>query len=149
MFKFATHLNCLQRKMYTIKHLPTQFEYYSAMHMTRLCNTPFFVYNDIAISKKIEFGFPLYDKGIDIIDESFTHIAQVKYYKKDIHIGYGKLSTFLATPLLVGRNNLILTLLRTSHSKLNCDIQNIIKRGGMKDIELCNAEFLKYIQFYK
>ena len=148
MFKYAAHLHTLNRKMYMINHLPTLFEYYSARHLTRMYNKPFFVYNDLDVSQKAKFGFPLCDKGVDIVDEDFTHIAQVKYYKEDRHIGYGKLSTFLATPLLVGRGDLVLTLLRTSHSKLDRDIQNIIERGYMNDVSLCDKEFLQYIHFY-
>ena len=147
MFKLAAHLHSLNRKMYTITHLPTLFEYYSALHLTQLYKKPFYVYNNVSSSHKTQFGFPICDKGVDLVDEQFSHIVQVKYYKEDRYIGYGKLSTFLATPILVNNNHLQLSLVRTNHSKLSTDIQDIITRGQLKDITLCNKDFLKYITY--
>ena len=137
------HLQFLKQRMATTSYLPTRFEYYSAIHLTTLYNTCFYVYKDIPISHKRNAGFPITDKGIDLIDETFDHIGQVKYYGSRSKIHYGKLSTFLATPILVGRKNLQLTLIRTNNSKLHSDIQQIVQRGDLTDITLCPQEFLK------
>jgi hypothetical protein len=123
--------------------LYTRFEYYSAIHLTKLHNICFYAYKDIPLSHKRSAGFPLTDKGVDLIDETFNHIAQVKYYGPRSKIHYGKLSTFLATPILVGRKNLKLTLIRTDHSKLHSDIHQIVERGDLTDITMCSQEFLK------
>ena len=140
MFQLSKHIYSLERKMHIITHLPTAFKYYSAIHLTRYYKKPFFVYGDICSSKKTEFGFPIQDKGIDIVDEHFQHIAQVKYYKEYSKIYYGKLATFLATPLLVGKK-LDMTLARTN-CLLHSDIKQIIVRGDLNDIRLCNKDFL-------
>ena len=126
-----------------MKCLPSRVEYYSAIHLTKLHNVCFYAYKDIPISHKRYAGFPLTDKGIDLIDETFSHIGQVKYYGPRSKIHYGKLSTFLATPILVGRKNLQLTLVRTHHSKLHSDIQNIVHREDLNDVTLCAQEFMK------
>ena len=137
------HLLFLEQRMATMKCLPSRFEYYSAIHLTKLHNVCFYAYKDIPISHKRYAGFPLTDKGIDLIDETFSHIGQVKYYGPRSKIHYGKLSTFLATPILVGRKNLQLTLVRTHHSKLHSDIQNIVHREDLNDVTLCAQEFMK------
>ena len=124
--------------------LSARFEYYSAIHLTKLHKVCFYAYKDIPISHKLYAGFPLTDKGIDLIDETFSHIGQVKYYGPRSKIHYGKLSTFLATPILVGRKHLQLTLVRTHHSKLHSDIHHIVQRGDLKDVTLCAREFLRY-----
>jgi hypothetical protein len=132
--------------MKSIVHIPTLFEYYAAIHLTKQMQHPFYVYRDIPNSHKINAGFPILDKGIDVIDSTLQHIVQVKYYKKNGIIYYGNLSTFLASPLLVGQKNLRLTLVRTHHSVLHPEIENIIKRGDMKDITLCPNQFLQAIK---
>ena len=129
-----------------ITYRPTLFEYYSAIHMSKLHQTPFFVYSDIPLSHKRGAGFPLTDKGIDLINDRFTHIAQVKYYGPKGRITYGGLSTFLATPVLTGKRTLRLTLLRTDHCKVNEDIKGIIKRGDLTDISMQERAFLDYIR---
>ncbi len=138
------HIQFLEQRMASISNLSTRFEYYSAIHLTKLHKVCFYAYQDIPISHKRYAGFPLEDKGIDLIDETFSHIGQVKYYGPRSKIHYGKLSTFLATPILVGRKNLQLTLVRTHHSKLHSDIRRIVERGDLTDIALCSREFLKY-----
>jgi hypothetical protein len=132
--------------MKCITHVPTLFEYYTAIHLTKKLETPFYVYCDLPHSHKINSGFPIQDKGIDVIDSTLQHIVQVKYYKKHGEIHYGKLSTFLATPILVGHNHLRLTLVRTNHSRLHPEIQKIVKRGDMNDVTLCPQQFLQMIK---
>jgi hypothetical protein len=140
------HLQFLEQRMAAIQHIPTLFEYYSAIQLTKQFQTRFYAYQDIPDSHKKYAGFPIYDKGIDLIDETFQNIAQVKYYKKHGTIYYGNLSTFLASPILVGRKHLQLTLVRTQHSWLHPEIQNIVDRGDMKDVTLCPKQFLQAIK---
>ena len=140
------HLQFLHYQMKSITHVPTLFEYYSAIHLTKQFQTRFYAYQDIPESHKKNAGFPVHDKGIDLIDEIFQNIVQVKYYKKNGIIHYGKLSTFLGSPILVGRKDLRLTLVRTNHSQLHPEIQNIVKRGDMKDITLCPNMFLQTLK---
>ena len=140
------HLQFLQYQMKSIVHLPTLFEYYAAIHLTKQLQTQFYVYRDIPDSHKMNAGFPIHDKGIDVIDSTLQHIVQVKYYKKHGTIYYGNLSTFLASPILVGRKHLQLTLVRTQHSWLHPEIQNIVDRGDMKDVTLCPKQFLQAIK---
>jgi hypothetical protein len=140
------HLQFLHYQMKSISHIPTLFEYYAAIHLSKQLQTQFYVYRDLPDSHKINAGFPIQDKGIDVIDSTLQHIVQVKYYKKHGTIHYGNLSTFLASPILVGRKDLRLTLVRTHHSQLHHEIQNIVKRGDMKDITLCSNQFLHLIK---
>jgi hypothetical protein len=132
--------------MMLITHRPTLFEYYSAIHMSKLHQTPFFVYQDIPLSHKKAAGFPLTDMGIDLINDRFTHIAQVKYYGPKGRITYGDLSTFLATPVLTGQRFLRLTLLRTDHCHLQGEVKGIIGRGDLCDIALKERVFLDCIR---
>ena len=81
-----------------------------------------------------------------MIDSTLQHIVQVKFYKKNGEIHYGKLSTFLASPILVGRKNLQLTLVRTNHSWLHPELQNIVRRGDMNDVTLCPNQFLETLK---
>ena len=138
-----SHLQFLKYQMKSIIHVPTLFEYYAAAYLTKEQNKLFYVYRDLPDSHKTNAGFPIEDRGIDVIDETMQHIVQVKFYKKHGEIHYGKLSTFLATPILVGQKNLRLTLVRTNHSCLHPEIQNIIQRGDMNDITLCPHTFLR------
>jgi hypothetical protein len=142
------HLQFLEQRLASLTHLSLQFEYYSAIHLTKQFQTRFYAYQDIPESHKKYAGFPISDKGIDLIDETFQTIVQVKYYKKNGKIYYGNLSAFLASPILVGRKDLRLTLVRTNHSWLHPEIQNIIKRGDMKDITLCPNQFLETLKRY-
>jgi len=130
--------------MASIVHIPTRFEYYSAIHLTKLHNIRFYAYQDIPFSHKRDNGFPLHDKGVDLIDETFRHIVQVKYYGPKRKIGYGHLATFFGTPLLVGRKHLQLTLVRTRHSKIHSEIRNMVQRGDLADVTLCSNQFLHY-----
>jgi len=137
-----THIRFLHGQMKSIIHVPTLFEYYAAIHLTKERQMLFYAYRDIPDSHKMKAGFPIQDKGIDVIDSTLQHIVQVKYYKKGGEIHYGKLSTFLATPVLVGKKHLELTLVRTRHSQLHHEIQQIVRRGDMNDITLCSHTFL-------
>ena len=141
-----THLQFLRHQMRLHQHAPTLFEYYAAIHMSRLHHTCFYVYQDVPVSHKIARGFPATDKGIDLINETYDHIAQVKFYRSQRMIHYGKLSTFLATPLLVGRPQLQLTLLRTAHSTLHREIEAIVRRGGIHDIGLDADAFWRLLK---
>jgi len=137
------HLSYLEHRIRSIRHLPTAFEYYSAKHLTLYYGTPFHVYQDISPSLKMRYGFPERDQGVDVANEDFTHIGQAKYYGPGKLIHYGTLATFLATPLLVGRKELKLSLLRTRHSILHTDIKRIANRGVLNDISLDSTEFLQ------
>ena len=141
-----SHLQFLERQMASVRHLPTLFEYHAALHHTKLHQTRFYAYQDIPLSHKRDAGFPLSDKGIDLIDETFRHIVQVKYYGPRMKLHYGQLSTFLATPLLVGRRHLRLTLVRTNHCKIHSDIHQMVQRGDLSDVTLCQRSFLKSIR---
>ena len=140
------HLQFLYYQMKWISHVPTLFEYYAAIHLTKKLQTQFYVYRDLPDSHKVTAGFPIQDKGIDVIDSTLQHIVQVKFYKKHGEIHYGKLSTFLASPILVGRKNLQLTLVRTNHSWLHPELQNIVRRGDMNDVTLCPNQFLETLK---
>jgi len=142
------HLRYLKDQMFHITHRPTLFEYYAAIHLTKQHNRPFYVYQDLPLSHKRDAGFPLTDKGIDVIDECFQHIVQVKYYGPKTKLFYGQLATFLATPLLVGRRDLSLTLVRTNTCKVHSDIRQIIDRKDLTDVPLSDAEFLKFMRQY-
>ena len=80
------HVRYLQQQMKSIVHVPTLFEYYAAIHLTQSYQMLFYVYQDLPDSHKINAGFPIQDKGIDVIDATLKHIVQVKYYKKDSFI---------------------------------------------------------------
>jgi hypothetical protein len=141
-----SHIRFLHYQMKSIVHIPTLFEYYAAIQLTKDLQTQFYAYRDIPDSHKTKAGFPIQDKGIDVIDATLQHIVQVKFYKKGGEIHYGKLSTFLATPILVGKKHLQLTLVRTNHSHLHPEIQRIIQRGDMKDVTLCSNRFLESLK---
>lgn len=138
----SKHIAYLEMKMKRISNLPIAFEYYSAIHLTKVYKKPFHVYKDVTPLKKVYHGFPIEDKGVDVIDEDFQHIGQVKYYLSQYKIHYGTLATFLATPILVNKK-LQLTLLRTNRSLIHSDVQQIIARGHLQDIRLCGEEFLE------
>ena len=138
-----SHLRYLKDHMARMTHRPTLFEYYAAIQLTKQHSRPFYVYQDLPLSHKINAGFPLTDKGIDVIDECFQHIVQVKYYGPNTKLHYGQLATFLATPLLVGRRDLSLTLVRTKTCTVHSDIQRIIDRGDLTDLTLCSREFMR------
>lgn len=142
-----SHIQFLERKIYDLgKHdhplsRPTQFEYYSAIYLSRLHEKSYYVWKDLTPAQKEKAEFPINDKGIDLAEETFTSVGQVKYYGEKQSIGYGKLATFCGMPVLTGKD-LVLNLLRTSHSCLSSDIQGIVKGGRMMDIPLCNQTFL-------
>lgn len=139
------HLHFLEQRMSNIKHLPTLFEYYSAIHLTKKQQIRYYVYQDLPDSHKRDAGFPIMDKGVDLVDETWQNIVQVKYYGQKNKIHYGKLATFLGTPILVGRKHLNLTLVRTNHCKVHSEIHRIIRRGDLIDVPLSSRDFLKFI----
>lgn len=156
MSRLISHIQRLEWRIHELSSmryspyiLPTMFEYYSAIRMTTRTLKPFNVWRDVNVNKKMLNNFPIQDTGVDATDENFTHIVQSKYYKKDNIISYGKLSTFLATPLLVGNNKMKLTLVRTSHSLLDIKIREMVNRGDIEDVKICNEEFLYDVENIK
>ena len=136
--------NEFQKENLTYHRLPIMFEYYCAMVMSKIYKTPFYVWKNLSPShtkKAIENGFPLREKGIDLFNDSFSHIGQSKFYGKNTTITYGKLSTFLASDKLVGKP-LRMTLLRTDHSRLSNDIVKMVECGVIDDVRVCTDDFL-------
>jgi hypothetical protein len=128
-YKYKTDKNIVY------KDIPYIFEYYSAIHMTKLFNKPFFVYKDFSKQLKINQNFPVQDHGIDLIDESLNNIGQVKYYSSKNCITYGKLSTFLASEKLT-RKPLSFYLVRTDHCLLDNNIKSMINNNIIHDIPI-------------
>ena len=124
---------------------PKIFEYYSAIKLTNMLKTPFFVYQDFPSCKKIKNNFPVRDKGIDLINTSLNIIGQCKYYSSKTTITYGKLSTFLASDKLVGKN-LKYYLLRTDDCKIDSFVKNMIDREEIYDVKIYKQEFLEYLK---
>ena len=148
IMSLLSHLQFLESKMASIRHVPTLFEYYAAIQLSKQHHIRFYGYQDIPDRHKKDAGFPIRDQGIDLIDETFQTIVQVKYYRKDAMLHYGMLSTFLGTPLLVGRKHLRLLLVRTDHSCLTSEIQSIVRRGDMTDVRLCSKTFLQTLKIH-
>jgi len=121
------------------------FEYYSAIELTKRLGRPFFVYEDFSPSIKASNGFPVQDKGIDLIDTSLSIVGQCKYYSNKSTITYGKLSTFLASDKLVGKK-LEYYLIRTDECKLDSLVQKMIDRGEMYDIKIYKEEFIENLK---
>lgn len=146
------HISFLNSKMtffkYNSKHnnlfLPTLFEYYSSIHLTKILNHPFFVYKDLSNEIKLTNGFTIRDKGIDIIDQSTNFIGQCKYYSKENSITYSKISTFLASEKIVGKK-LDFYLIRTNDCKIDTLVKKMIDRNDLKDISICREDFLHFI----
>lgn len=149
--KLLSHVNLLERNMYLIMsrtpktQYPLLFEYYSAVYMTHKYLMPFNVWQDIPSHKKRNSCFPVHDMGVDLSNGDLTHIVQSKYYAKHNTITYGRLATFLATPVLTGKKNIKMTLIRTSHSYLDDFLMRIVKRGDITDVTLSNDAFLEDI----
>ena len=119
-----SHITFLEENIYTAlnhlneKSLPSIFEYYCAIFLSKKHNENFYVWKDILPSIKENLKAPTNDKGIDISNEYFTNLNQVKYYGEDSIICYSKLSTFLAFGTFFTkeiRNNICYSLLRTEH----------------------------------
>lgn len=138
-YKYKTDKNII------IKDIPYIFEYYCAIHITKLFNKPFFVYKDFSKQLKINQNFPVEDNGIDLIDESLNNVGQVKYYSSKNYITYGKLATFLASEKLI-RKSLSFYLLRTDHCLLDNNIKSMINNKIIHDIPINNDIFLKEIE---
>lgn len=145
MYYLLQHLTFLEKRMRTIRYLPHAFEYYAAKQMSLFHKTPFYVYQDISPIQKQQFGFPIEYKVVNLADENFTHIAQVKYYGHEKNINYETLSTFLGTPILVGKKDITMTLIRTQHFVLHPELQKIVDRCDITDFKLCSTEFLKEV----
>ena len=131
---------------YSPNFLPCLFEYYFAIHLSKILNKDFYIYNDLTITCPI-YDFPKRDNGIDLIDTSLSVIGQCKYYSNNNYITYGNLSTFLASDKLIGKK-FEFYLIRTDESKIDNMVQKIIDRKDMVDICLSKKEFLRYIRSY-
>jgi hypothetical protein len=127
---------------------PEIFEYYSAIYMSKRHQSQFHVWKHIDMNKKKKEGFPVMDMGIDVSDPHFNHIVQSKYYRANNMITYGKLATFLSTPLLTGKS-VKMTLIRTEHSLIDHNIECIIIRGDLEDVVVNNKQFLQDVELIK
>jgi hypothetical protein len=153
------HINFLDKNIYNLlKKLdsqsnniiwPTIFEYYSAVQLSITHKKPFWVWKDIPKEEKLKAKLPVLDKGIDISDETFTNLGQCKYYSNGNYITYNKISSFLATRVLVGRQDINFNLIRTNDCKIDKSLQSIIFRKDLKDIKIDNQDFLLYCQNVK
>ncbi len=148
-----SHIRLLEWNMFALYSqkrtnitLPTIFEYYSARYFTEKYSRPYHVWGDIPPRQKTSNRFHVKDTGVDVSEDTFTHICQAKYYSNGNMINYGKLSSFLAMPLLVGRRDMRLTLFRTSHSILDKKIVKMVVRGDLEDITVDNDEFLSDVE---
>ena len=156
------HIQFLEKNIYNIyttykyktdkltfyKDIPYIFEYYSAIHMTKLFKKPFFVYKDFPKNLKIKQNFPIEDNGIDLIEESMNIVGQVKYYSPKNYITYRKLATFLASEKLIGKP-LSFYLIRTEHCLLDNNIKSMINNNIIIDIPINNDTFLEEIKRIK
>ena len=109
-----------------------------------MLNRPFFMYKDFCKEKKLKNGFPITDKGVDLIDESSNIIGQCKYYSKNTSITYSKLSTFLATEKITGKK-LDFYLIRTDDCKIDGLVKKMMDRKILNDVCISRDEFLFYI----
>lgn len=151
----SSHLHFLKWNIFRLSSSPNTkftypeiFEYYSAMYMSNRYQTQFHVWKNIDKNKKKKEGFPVMDMGIDVSDPHFNHIVQSKYYQANNVITYGKLATFLSTPLLTGKS-VKMTLIRTEHSFINHNIQTIVERGDLEDVIVDNEQFLHEVNEIK
>jgi superfamily II DNA or RNA helicase len=124
---------------------PTLFEYFTAISFTKQFNKPFWVWKDIEPSKKMELDFPVIDKGVDITEDSFTDLVQVKYYQSGHTISFGKLATFLAFDKF-SDHKVNLHLARTDGSRLSSDIHKMVTKGFLCDYPLSSEGFLDYLK---
>lgn len=131
---------------YNPNFLPCLFEYYSAIHLSKILNKDFYIYNDLTINCPI-YDFPKRDNGIDLIDTSLSVIGQCKYYSNNKYITYGNLSTFLASDKLIGKK-FEFYLVRTDESNIDNMVKKIIDRKYMVDIRLSKQDFLRYIKYF-
>lgn len=145
----SNHIKNLERnlsKLYNIKTknnliIPTCFEYYSAIMLTKTYDTPFNVWKDVSNQQKKEYNFPIRDKGIDLVNEKFSIIGQSKYYKKS-SLTYEKLSTFLAIDKIVDKKDFQMVLVRLSDSKIDKHIKEMISKGILIDFQIDEKDFL-------
>lgn len=152
---FSSHIYFLKWNIFRLASSPITrftypeiFEYYSAIYMSKRHRTHFHVWKNIDMNKKKKEGFPVMDMGIDVSDPNFVHIVQSKYYRANNMITYGKLATFLSTPLLTGKS-VKMTLIRTSHSTIDHNVQCIIIRGDLEDVVVDNKQFLQDVDEIK
>ena len=146
--KLSSHLHFLKWNIFKMESSPLTrftypeiFEYYSAIYMSKRYQTQFHVWKNIDKEKKKKESFPVMDMGIDVSDPHFSHIVQCKYYRANNIITYGKLATFLSTPLLTGKSAKM-TLIRTEHSLIDHNIKCIIDRGDLEEVLVVNEQFL-------
>ena len=126
-------------------YYPMMFEYYSAIYMSHRYSIPFCVWSDIPSHIKQKSTFPIRDMGVDVANHTLCHVVQSKYYRNHHTIHYGKLATFLATPILTGKN-MKMTLIRTDESRLDPYLTAIVQRGDIEDIQLYVDKFLEQVK---
>jgi len=151
----SSHIHFLRWNIYRLASSPITkftypeiFEYYSAIYMSKRHLTHFHVWKNIDAKKKKKEGFPVMDMGIDVSDPKFDHIVQSKYYRTNNIITYGKLATFLSTPMLTGKP-VKMTLIRAEHSLIDRNIECIIIRGDLEDVVVDNEQFLQDVDEIK
>lgn len=155
IIKLYSHIHYLKWHIFRLASSPITrftypeiFEYYSAIYMSKRHQSQFNVWKHIDMNKKKKEGFPVMDMGIDVSDPHFNHIVQSKYYRANNMITYGKLATFLSTPLLTGKS-VKMTLIRTEHSLIDHNIECIIIRGDLEDVVVNNKQFLQDVELIK
>lgn len=125
---------------------PTLFEYACAYYLSESEGKRCYVWKDMPALMKIERGFPLNDKGVDIVEEDFKNLIQCKYYEKST-IYWQSLSTFLAFPRL--SEDMIahkLTLMRSENSRISNDINRTICVKNLEDKIILNSYFLDFLK---
>jgi hypothetical protein len=160
IMNYVNHIRFLESKIYQLIYknpknnltLPTCFEYYSAIFLTNLYNTPFNVWKDIDTNNKKMRGFPTRDLGIDLSNHTFSIVGQSKYYTKST-ITYGKLSTFLAIEKLAYSNcsneKFTSVLIRNKDSKIDSNVKKMIQNNIIIDIEINDKDFFNKIENLK
>ena len=150
---YSTHLRFLEWKIYQIYtqkrnslSFPTMFEYYGAIHFSEQYHRPYRVWGDITATSKKNHKFQVRDTGVDLTEDTFTHLCQVKYYRAGNMISYSKLANFLAMPLIIGRHDIKMTLFRPSHSLLDRKTLRLIDKGDLEDVVIENDKFLSDVE---
>ena len=134
----------------TIPVMTKLFEYYAAEQLTLSVNRPFHVWGDIHPTQKKNARFHIRDVGVDVADDTFTVLSQCKYYEKDVTIRYDdKLHIFFNTPIMVGRRDMKLVMIRTNHSVLEDRLQKMMVEADITDLQFSNEKFIKDLKLIK
>lgn len=159
------HARMLEWKMYQLmkgtQHSPTTimsmttimpklFEYYAAEQLTLSVNRPFHVWGDIHPTQKKNARFHIRDVGVDVADDTFTVLSQCNYYEKGVTIHYDdKLHMFFNTPIMVGRRDMKLVMIRTNHSVLEDRLKKMMLEADITDLQFSNEKFIKDLKLIK